>query len=75
MHNPPLLLSYCFNIENCQKKKNVPFFRDGHEARALELARSLLSNAPSDFVVDTEGRPLPDIADEVLSRVEWVIGD
>ena len=46
--------------------------RERHETRALELAKSLPAAAPADFVVDTEGRSVPDIADEIVDRVEWV---
>jgi DNA polymerase III delta prime subunit len=45
--------------------------RDWHEARALELARSLQNKAPADFVVDTDGRLVSDIADEIVGQVEW----
>ena len=48
--------------------------RAWHEARSLELAQSLRRSAPADFVVDTDGRSVLDIADEVVTQVEWVIG-
>lgn len=47
--------------------------RAWHEARALELARSLQGKAPADFVVDTDGRSPVDIAAEVVDQVERVI--
>jgi len=46
---------------------------DRHEARALELARSLQNKAPADFVVDTDGRLASDNADEIVGQVEWAI--
>ena len=46
--------------------------RQWHETRALELAESLRRTAPADFHVDTDGRSLLDIADEVVGRIEWV---
>ena len=46
--------------------------RSWHEARAIELAQSLERDAPADFVIDTEGLPLPRIADEVAAKVDWV---
>ena len=49
--------------------------RSWHEARAIELAKSLERSAPADFVIETEGRPLPEIADEVAGKVDWVKND
>lgn len=46
--------------------------REWHETRALELAESLRRTAPADFHVDTDGRSLLDIADEVVGQIEWV---
>ncbi|NIA70064.1 hypothetical protein HBA54_15775 [Pelagibius litoralis] len=46
--------------------------RNWHEARAVELSRSLQRSAPADFLVDTEGRSPLDIADEVVARINWV---
>ena len=40
--------------------------------RARELAESLSAGDVPDFVVDTEGRRLPDIALEVLERAHWL---
>ena len=45
--------------------------RDCHEARALELARSLKKTAPADFIVETEGRSVTDIAQGLFEQVEW----
>ena len=44
---------------------------DWHADRAIELARSLAAASPADFIVDTDARPVADIAGEVLSRVDW----
>ena len=46
-----------------------------HETRSLELAKSLPGTAPADFVVDTDGRSLLDIADEIVAKIEWVTSD
>ena len=40
-----------------------------HEKRALELA-TILQDAPADFVVETDGRSIIDIAGEILGLVE-----
>lgn len=45
--------------------------RSWHEERAIELAESLEKSAPADFVIDTEGRPLSEIADEVVAKIDW----
>lgn len=45
--------------------------RAWHETRALELAESLPRTAPADFHVDTDGRSLQDIADEIVGRIVW----
>ncbi len=45
---------------------------DWHEARALALAKSLEGSAPGDFVIDTDGRSVTDIADEIVGCVAWV---
>lgn len=42
-----------------------------HANRAVELAQSLPATAPPDFFVDTEGRAVPDIANDIVSRVGW----
>lgn len=44
-----------------------------HEARALELARTLDMTGPADFVVETDGRSVADIASEIVPRVDWTI--
>ena len=49
--------------------------RDWHEVRALELAQSLQRRAPADFVVDTDDRSVPQIADEIVGQVEWATND
>ena len=49
--------------------------RDWHAARALELSQTLQANAPADITVDTEGRPPPDIAEEIAAAVAWAGGD
>jgi len=53
------------------RKRELGAGRDRHEARALELAQSLRNKAPADFIVETEGRSVPDIADEIVEQVEW----
>lgn len=57
------------------KARELGTGRDWHVARALDLARSLQRSAPADFTVDTESRPLPDIAKEIAARVEWIAED
>ena len=44
---------------------------DWHEKRVVELARSLPLTAPADFIIDTESRALTDIANEIVSRINW----
>lgn len=50
------------------RMREVGSRRDWHEARALELARSLEGAAPADIIVDTSGRSVPDIAAEITGR-------
>jgi len=53
------------------RMREVGSDRAWHERRALALARSLPGKAPADLLVDTDGRSLSDIADEVASRMTW----
>lgn len=40
--------------------------------RAIYLADSLEQSAPTDFTVQTDNRPLPDIAQEALTKAGWL---
>lgn len=42
-----------------------------HEHRCLELSAALAASALDDFCVATDGRPVADIASEVVQRVTW----
>ena len=42
-----------------------------HERRALELAVQLPRSAPADFLVDTEGKTIVEIANEIVRQVAW----
>ncbi len=46
--------------------------RKWYEKRSHELSGTLAKSAPSDFTVDTEQRSIPDIAEEIFRRVQWV---
>ncbi len=42
-----------------------------HEKRSLELSRILNATDPSDFVVETDGRSVIDLAIEISGKVNW----
>ncbi|MEM0987736.1 MAG: hypothetical protein AAGK00_02570 [Pseudomonadota bacterium] len=42
-----------------------------HEARSLELSASLRQHAPGDIWIDTDGRSVVDIAEELAAQVSW----
>ncbi len=42
-----------------------------HEKRSLELSRILKLSAPFDFVVETDGRSVIDLAMEISSKMSW----
>lgn len=42
-----------------------------HEARALQLAQFLRQTGPTDFTVDTERRPVQEIAAEIVAALSW----
>ena len=46
--------------------------RAWHEARSLELAKSMRNNAPADLVIDTDSHSLIEIAEMLVARVAWV---
>jgi len=54
------------------RKRELGAGRDRHETRALELAQSLRDKAPADFVVETDGQSILDIAKEIVAKVAWV---
>ncbi len=47
--------------------------RDWHEARAIELAKSLPA-APADFIIDTEKSSATNIARKLVGQVDWMRG-
>ncbi|MEM8650662.1 MAG: AAA family ATPase [Pseudomonadota bacterium] len=42
-----------------------------HEKRSLELSRILKLSAPFDFVVETDGRSVIDLAMEISNKMSW----
>ncbi len=53
------------------RQREVGSARAWHEARAVQLAQSLRQSGPTDFAVDTEGRPVPEIAAEIVAALFW----
>lgn len=47
--------------------------RDWHEARSLELAKSMRDKAPADLVIDTDAHSLMEVAEMLVDRVAWVM--
>ncbi|MEV6283288.1 hypothetical protein [Kribbella sp. NPDC051770] len=47
---------------------------EGLVRRSVELAASLEQSGPTDFVVETSGRELAEIALEVLTKAGWISG-
>lgn len=53
------------------RKREIGTGAAWHEQRSRELAASLQSGAPVDFEVDTEGKSIIAIADEIVRQVLW----
>lgn len=53
------------------RKREIGTGAQWHEQRSLELATSLKTSAPADFVVDTDGKSIVDAANEIVSKVSW----
>lgn len=54
------------------RTREVGSEREWHEARTLELARSLAGTNLADFHLDTDGLPVSDIAEAICDRVNWL---
>jgi DNA polymerase III delta prime subunit len=53
------------------RKREIGTGTQWHEHRSLELAASLKKEAPADFVVDTDGKSIVDVTNEIVSKVSW----
>lgn len=53
------------------RKREIGSGREWHEKRAIELAEILSRTGPANYVVDTDGRSISEIAREIL---EWFDG-
>ncbi|MEM7215471.1 MAG: hypothetical protein AAF423_08010 [Pseudomonadota bacterium] len=53
------------------RKREIGSGLEHHEKRSLELASSLGENAPADFVVDTNGKTIVEIASRVVNEIVW----
>lgn len=53
------------------RKREIGTGAQWHEQRSLELAASLKNGAPADFVVDTDGKSIVDVANEIVGKVPW----
>lgn len=53
------------------RKREIGTGAQWHEQRSLELAASLKNGAPADFVVDTDGKSIVNVANEIVSKVSW----
>ncbi|MEM9971056.1 MAG: hypothetical protein AAF762_08145, partial [Pseudomonadota bacterium] len=53
------------------RKREIGSGAQWHEKRSLELAASLKNGAPANFVLDTDGKSIVELASEIVSQVSW----
>ena len=53
------------------KKREIGCGYLHHEKRSLELSRTLKLSAPFDFVLETDGKSVIDLAMEISNKVNW----
>jgi len=53
------------------RKREIGTRAQLHEQRSLELAASLNDGAPTDFLVDTDGKSIADVANEIVGKISW----
>jgi hypothetical protein len=59
-------------VEERIRRREIGAGGDWHLARAKELEAHWAEHPVEDFLVDTEGRPVRDLAVEVLTRSGWI---